>query len=195
MDREYTYYDVLVAKTAEEVNEASLGRAFQHFQRRGDKSFAIITAWRQGLTSRENQSNMKKLEQDIRSLGLGFFKMRGVGQEKDDDGNVVEASEPSLWVNGLNLKQAIRLARKYDQDFFIFAGPESDGQVVGYDNQGRKVDTIAPMGKFSPAKVSQFFSRIKGHPFVFEALPNSWAEGYVRNRTRPNLSAEILSML
>ena len=60
-----------------EINEASLGRVYQHITRDASKSFAILTAFRGGNSKQQNLQRNKKLQSDVRSLGLGFFKVKG----------------------------------------------------------------------------------------------------------------------
>jgi len=77
---EMTTKDVLDAKSTGNMsilNEASLLRVYQHIKKSGNVSFAIITSWRYNLSKKDNLRRLKSLESDLRSAGLGFFKMEG----------------------------------------------------------------------------------------------------------------------
>jgi len=55
------------------LDEASLGRAYQHAISKGASSYGMVTAYRYVNTPKENDALNKQLEKDIRDLGLGFF--------------------------------------------------------------------------------------------------------------------------
>jgi hypothetical protein len=174
---EYRYTDVLTAKTDSEINEASLGRVYQHVMNSGDQSFAILTSWRQALSQADNLKNYAVLKKEIRSMGLGFFEMDGKGQETDAEGNITVAVEPSLFVPKMTIPQAIKICKKYQQDFFLYSGPETQGNVQAFDGTGKfQVDT----GSFHPNRIAKFYSTVKGKDFTFESLPNNIGEMRLR---------------
>jgi hypothetical protein len=194
--------DILKAKARgdwEAVNEASLGRVWQHMQKSGKQSFAILTSWRAGKTKRENIADFKKLQGEVRSLGSGFFKLAGHWKECQDPDipyeqcpkdQLVDAAEPSLFVTGLKLKDVKRLGARYEQDAIVFGGPETDGKVVLVKRGGG----VSDIGSFSPSKVSQAYSRVRGRPFVFEYVAQTWAEKMVEQslgRDLPSLVDEL----
>ena len=61
----------------EGLSEGSLGRVYQHMTKQGSESLLIIT-FRGGYSHKENLSRNKKLESDVRSLGLGLFQTEGI---------------------------------------------------------------------------------------------------------------------
>lgn len=153
------------------LNEASIGRVYQHIK--GSESWGIISAFRGGLSKRENLSRHRKLAGDVRGLGLGFFKLEGhwVG----DDG--VE-KELTLFVPNVDIKALVRLMKKYDQDAVIYSGSETKNNITLYYKSGKK----EKIGSFSPDKVSSAYSKVKGHNFVFEGFhytPNTWMESVI----------------
>lgn len=178
------YTDVLESQTHLALTEASLGRAYQHFLtvRAGDRkvqSFSILTYWSTRLRSVQpkvpggswdhsrNLELRRPFEQELARVSRGFFKMRGYGQEEDPDapGSFTVSEEPSYWANGIALADAVSLSRKYGQDAFTYAGPETGGDVVMFNQRGKEIQRWT---KFDPRQIGQFYSKIKGRPFTFE---------------------------
>ncbi len=190
---EITFQAIVEAKLLgclESLNEASLGRVYQHVQRQGEKSWAIITSWRAGLPKQENIARMAKLKASVRALGLGFFSLKGhwrecqdsdVPYEKCPEDALIDSVEPSLWVNGITKDQAEKLMRVYEQDAIVFAGPETGGKVTLLFRRGTPVN----LGKFHPNAIAQAYSQVKGRPFRFEGFEypaQSWAEKMMEQR-------------
>lgn len=191
--KEITVYDVIDARYSgdkEKLNEASLGRAYQHFLKSKKESFGIITAWRSANTANVNKSHMENLKNTIRSQGMGFFKLRGAWlecTETDSGGNPVpyencskeklrQVSEPSYFVTGCKKKDILRWAKRFQQDAGLYCGPESAGRIVIVRNDGTEIDLGA---EFHANGISQAFSSIKGRGFFFEDIhyPTSFMEG------------------
>lgn len=183
--------DILKAKAAgdwEAVNEASLGRVWQHVQQAGEKAFTILTSWRAGFSKAKNLALFKQLEGEVRGLGLGYFKLLGHWRECQDSSipydkcpkeQLVDSDEPALFVPGLKLKDAQRLRAKYEQDAVVYAGPETEGEVVLL-----KSGSTQKIGAFSPNKISQAYSRLRGRSFTFEYLAQSWSEKLLEQHFR-----------
>jgi hypothetical protein len=187
-----SWSDILRAKQDKNLirlNEASLGRAYQHFLKGPKESFAIVTAWRvaestDGLVprvSRTNKSNMQDLANDIRDAKLGFFKMRGNWIEcfaTDEIGHPVSykdcpddkkkiTSEPSYFVIGASKEQLTKWISDYDQDAGLYHGPDTSGHTILLYRNGQEED-LGP--GFHPNKAAQGFSKIRGKTFVFEYI-------------------------
>ena len=160
----------------DKINEASLGRAYQHIKSEASKSFAIITAFRGGYSTKQNKSRNKKLGSDIRSLSLGFFKITGYWIECQDDNIEYDdcpenmktpVKEFSYFVPDISKKDAVKLAKKYNQDAIIYQGEETNQKVELISKSG---STITKLGKFSPNKIKQAYTQINGNTFVFEGF-------------------------
>jgi len=189
LDKEVSFRDILEARgqNKEALNEMSLSRVWQHAKRAGERSWAILTSWRYGKTNRQNMVQFKKLQQDVRSMGLGFFKLKGHWKEcrrsdipyKDcPKQDLIDSVELSLWVNGISKRDAEKLMKKYNQDGIVYAGPETKGNVY-YVLRGGADQNI---GKFKPNKIAQGYSELKGRPFVFEGfeyIAQGWVEGMI----------------
>lgn len=180
---ELTFADVIAAykKGPKAVNEVSLARVYQHVQRAGTKSFAILTAWLQGRSKQDNLREMADLVAKLRKQNLGFFKLRGAWQECQDKevaykdcppDKLVDASEPSLFIPGITLAATLYYLRRYEQNAVIYSGPETKGDVTLFFPGGHS----APLGKFSPSKIAANYSKLRGHPFTFECVAQTDAE-------------------
>jgi hypothetical protein len=163
-EKEITWNDIVEAKTADELNEASLGRVYQHIQKEKVKSWCILTSYRDENAPSKNKADFKKLQSQIRSADLGFFKLVGHGQEEDEEGNVESVKEPSLFVPGISHSLAIKLMNQYNQFAIVYSGPETNDKISLIQKSGPNVD----LGKFRPQKIAQFYSKVKGKSFVFE---------------------------
>jgi len=156
-----------------EVNASSLGRVYKHIKKENVSSWGIVTAYRDANSASKNKSLFSSLKGDVRSLGYGFFIVQGVGQEEDGG----ESHEPALFIPGISKKQIQKLSDKYKQYGFLYSGPETKDNVYLVSKEG---DTN--VGSFHPMKVAQYYSKIKGKPFVFsEVLPNSHIERYAKS--------------
>jgi hypothetical protein len=156
------------------LDEASLGRVLQHIQgKKNVKNWGMLTAYRYVNTPNQNKKLNRQLETDLRALGHGFFKVEGHWVECQD-GNLSyndcpknllkDAVEESLFVPNITAKEIHKLGKKYGQDAVIFGGEQTKGNATLIFKDG-KVENI---GKFSPDKIQQAYSKLKGgKTFVF----------------------------
>jgi len=157
------------------LDEASLGRVLQHIQgKKNVKNWGMLTAYRYVNTPNQNKKLNKQLEAELRASGYGFFKVEGHWVECQD-GNLSysdcppnllkDAIEESLFVPNITAKQIHKLGKKYGQDAVIFGGEQTKGNATLIFKDG-KVENI---GKFSPDKIQQAYSKLKGgKTFVFQ---------------------------
>lgn len=156
------------------LDEASLGRVLQHIQgKKNVKNWGMMTAYRYSNTPNQNKKLNKQLEGELRSKGYGFFKVEGHWVECQD-GNLSyndcppnllkDAIEESLFIPNVSAKDIHKLGKKYGQDAVIFGGEQTKGNATLIFKDG-KVENI---GKFSPNKIQQAYSKLKGgKTFVF----------------------------
>lgn len=167
-----TNYANFLAKN-HEVNSSSLGRVFQHIKKEKFSSWGIVTAYRDANSPGKNKSLFSALKSDVRSFGHGFFVVQGVGQEEDGG----ESKEPALFIPGISKKQIQKLSDKYNQYGYLYSGPETSDKIHLVAKDGE-----TNIGSFQPMKIAQFYSKIKGKPFVFsEVSPNSHIERYAKS--------------
>ena len=157
------------------LDEASLGRVLQHIQgKKNVKNWGMLTAYRYINTPNQNKKLNKQLEAELRKMGHGFFKVEGHWVECQD-GNLSyedcpkdllkDAIEESLFVPNISAKEIHKLGKKYGQDAVIFGGEQTKGNATLIFKDG-KVENI---GKFSPNKIQQAYSKLKGgKTFVFK---------------------------
>jgi beta-glucosidase/6-phospho-beta-glucosidase/beta-galactosidase len=176
-----------LTETANEVSsmqmldEASLVRLWQHTQ---ERNIGIITAYRGRYPVSENKKRNSQLQAEIRSAGFGFYKVEGRYIEGYGSEVSKDVKEQAFLVIGEKgndngkLKGILKkFGTKYDQDSILYKSFDGKGMLIGTqdkDEDGNAVE-FPGMGKeisvgdFKPMKVSQFYSRMKGKPFVFEA--------------------------
>lgn len=179
MDTTLSYPDVLQADTPDEVTEASLSRVWQHMEE--GRSWGIISAWRSDQAddpkkNRElNNEASDQLEQDIRSLGYGYFPMKGRWREDTEDGPVW-VEERSFFVPNIEKGEIRELGQKYGQDAVVFGesdGPDDQpGDVVLLYMDGREMKISKNTGDdLRPRQIADAYSEVKGHAFAFGQPP------------------------
>ena len=163
------------------LDEASLVRLWQHTQ---ERNIGIITAYRGRYPVSENKKRNAQLQAEIRSAGFGFYKVEGHYIEGYGSEVSKDVKEQAFLVIGDKgndngkLKGILKkLGTKYNQDSVLYKsfdgkgmligtqGKDEDGNAVEFPGMGNEVS----VGDFKPMKVSQFYSRMKGKPFVFES--------------------------
>lgn len=157
---------------SEFVNEASLGRIYQHIK--DDKPFAAMTAFRKSSSKKENLQNNKVLKSLVKSADFGFVEVVGSYPEPQDDGEVVVVKENSIFIFGKRsddeevLKKLVKqLGKKYEQDSVLFK--YSSGKIVLLYMDGRS-DAVLD-GVFHPNKIGDYMSRMKnGKTFTIESM-------------------------
>jgi len=162
-----TIFDVIDAyheADRRKVTAASLGRVWQHVS--SATGFGILTAYRAGYAPHESQARQRSLQSDIRALRLGYFHLVGHWREcadtevKYDDcpeEQLSDVQEPSLFVPGLALSDALRLGRKYDQDAVVYGGPDAGGKTVLAFRDGSQHVIASTM---TPRAVGQAYSAL-----------------------------------
>ena len=175
----YDFSDVLKADNPRLLNEASLGRVYTHTQAQKG-SWSILTSWRQEFVETDPDRNYKNLKDLKRWLKLwSYFPLVGHGQEDDKEGKIISVSEPSFFVAGIPLKDALEIAKHFKQYGIIYNGPEPEiGGDICLVKQNGTVEKR--MQTFHPGKIADFYSSIRGRPFIFESIAVGWMEGYGR---------------
>jgi hypothetical protein len=153
------------------MDEASLSRAYQHVVEKKSESWGMVTAYRYANSKKENLAANKQLEQDIRKMGYGFFKVEGHWQECQDPNinytdcpkdKLRDSTEESLFVPNIKKEEMEKLCKKYEQDAVIYGDKDNDAHLIYKNGQSENI------GKFQPGKVSQAYSKIKGgKTFIF----------------------------
>ena len=189
----------------QKLYEVSLSRIWQHVQNAEKKSFALVTSWRQAYSKKKNLADFSKLKSFVRGLGLGFVDVQGHWKECQNPDiaynecpldELVDAVEPSLFVTGLEKSQAIGIARNYEQDAIVFAGPETQGRVVLLFDDGGEED----IGEFKPQTMGQAFTQLRSSKmsaarhFQFEGVelrPQGYLESLIDQEVRKLLKDRV----
>lgn len=182
----------------QELYEVSLGRIWQHVENAETKSFAIITSWRQEFSKKKNVKDFSALKASIRSLGHGFVTVAGHWKECQDPtvaykdcpkDQLIDASEPSLFVMGLSKEAAQSLAKQSQQDAIVYAGPETGGKIMLLFNDGSDTE----IGDFKPQTMGQAYTELvrskkkAKRQFAFEGFECK-VEGYVASLIEQELN-------
>ena len=163
------------------LNEASIARLWKHTQ---ERNIGIITAFRGRYTKQENMKRNAQLRNDIRAAGYGFYTadghyIEGYGSEASKDVKeqvflvIGDKGDDSGRLKGF-LKKA---GAKYSQDSIFYKKFDDTSVLIGTqskDEDGNSVtfpgmNTEVSVGKFNPMKIGQFYTKMKGKPFVFES--------------------------
>lgn len=176
-----------LTETANEVSnmlpldEASMIRLHKHTL---ERNIGIITAYRGRYPVSENKRRNSMLQADIRSAGYGFYNVEGhyiegygsevskdvkeraflvIGDKGNDNGKL-----KGLLKNwGAKYNQDSVLYKSFDEKAMLIGtqSKDEDGNAVEFPGMGKEVS----VGDFKPMKISQFYSKMKGKPFVFES--------------------------
>ena len=148
---------------ADVLTERSMSRLLGQVE--SGESFALITAFRVGLTLKENVKLNEKLLQDIRSAGLGAARTQGTYDMTRTDGTKQRMYEESFFVYKMPKKTAIKLADKYEQDSVLWGQKGIGVFYVLPNGSATKIGT-----KLSLNVLIRAYSQIKGKRFTFEAI-------------------------
>ena len=175
------------------LEEASFSRINTHLK--GDRPVGMMTAFRGTFTYQDNKKRNKKLESDIRSAGLGYFKVSGRYIEDFGTKDAKDVGEDSFFIIGNSeqdgeFKSLIKkLGAKYDQDSVLYKpGGNNDAALVGTNHSGWPgFDKEETVGRWRPNKSGEFYSKMRGRSFVFESVEEPlgmmgrWAKNLVNN--------------
>ena len=164
-----------------QLNEASIARLWKHTE---ERNIGIVTAFRGRYTVQENRKRNAQLQNDIRAAGYGFYKAKGHYIEGYGSEASKDVSEEVFLVIGDKgddngrLKGFLKKAgAKYNQKSVFYKAFTDKAVLIGTqskDEEGRPVDFPGlnveySVGTFQPMKMGQFYTKMKGKPFVFES--------------------------
>lgn len=173
------------------MSEASLQRIYAHFlamkNKQPNASFAMLTSWRQSLSTVENEERLEHLKGLIRGMGLGFILLDGYWKECSDPDVSYDdcppdklklGKEKSLFIPGIKLEQAKKLMEVFEQDAIVYAGPEVSNEV----SLVFRVDgSVVSLGEFTPNSLGVAWSELKGKAFHFEWVAQSATEKLIES--------------
>jgi hypothetical protein len=163
------------------LDEGSLSRLWKHTT---ERNIGMLTAYRGRYPVSENRKRNALLQADIRAAGFGFFRVEGHYIEGYGSEVSKDVKEQSFLVIGEKgddngkLKGFLKkCGAKYNQDSVFYKSFDNKGMLIGTqskDEDGNTVDFPGfgkeyTVGEFHPMKMGQFYSKMKGKPFVFES--------------------------
>lgn len=162
----YIYRDLLIE------SGANINRIIHHFD---SSNLCFITAYRNTNSKNKNELKNKKLAMEIPSLGYDYLRLNGKYKE---DGNDEFTDENSFMIIDDDLNEInqdnfflnmLKLCKQYDQDSVLISLPNNKKYPVAtYDKNGKIL--YGPFSKITIDKVSDFFSQIHNHKFIFESI-------------------------
>lgn len=175
--------------------EASLSRILSHWN---NNEFVILTSDRADQPASVNELNRRVLKEKIRSMGLGYVPVDGVGQEEGPDGSIVPTSEKAFLIPNKGregfLKEMLALARHFNQWGILWAEGDGTGSILTSDGA---VDS-----SFSALHVGSgtFFTRLhqskkstRSNSFRLESIRKApKASGVLEQQSR-SLKGELFS--
>ena len=158
----------------EMINESGLSRLWKKYQ---ECDSGTISAFRGERTRKENMENSGKLSAALVGAGYSVTSVDGVYIENYGTSDAKKVKEKSFIVfdykkKGTLKKDLMKLGEKFDQDSITFNSVE-DGvyALIGTskrDNSYPGYHKEVKLGKPMFGKNGEFFSTVKGRPFVFE---------------------------
>ncbi len=154
------------------LNEGGLSRVWTHIQ---EHEGAIISAFRNEYTNKENYERSRKLKAFLFDLGYGVKKIKGSYIENFETPEAIEVVEQSLFVSNrldnTKFKSDIAaLGKQFEQDSVLFI-PQGGKNAYLYGtregNDFPPLDQSIEVGDLKMGEESEFMSRVNGRPFVF----------------------------
>jgi hypothetical protein len=159
------------------LKESSLSRVWGHIK--GDRSFAVVSAFRGEFTPVENEHRHAELKKMVRGMGLGFIEQKsGYTYTSPDTGEEGRVEEKSVFIPNCNLKQALQLGKHFRQESVIYKDAnrfdliDTSGSVIMRFSRKDEDGVIT----FDPSVLKYAYSQfIKGNqsaksPYAFRAL-------------------------
>tara|TARA_R100001443_G_scaffold109866_1_gene121477 strand:- start:1074 stop:1658 length:585 start_codon:yes stop_codon:yes gene_type:complete len=160
-------------KWRESINESSLSRVYGHIM---EHDSAILSAFRNEYTNKENYERSRKLKADLLSKGYGVTKVKGSFIEGFDTDEAVEVSEQSMFV--VNLKDdndfnsnIINHGSEWEQDsVLIIPKGGKDAYLYGTSetNDFPPFQEKQLVGSLKMGEEDEFMTRVSGRPFIFK---------------------------
>ena len=150
----------LSKSTGSTIAESSTSRIYQHITE--DNNWAIISAYRDYCSEKENNSRTMHLIQDVKmKYGYNMFESRWVWYDEESDSNQI-SKERALLIPNIPFKEAFALGQKYNQQSIIVS---NDGQcrevcTTSYEYE----DENGTVHKYSSGDVIRTFSLNKDKP-------------------------------
>lgn len=179
-------------KLLHEASIRSLSRIWQHTT---ESNIGIMTAFRGEFDAAQNEKRNRELMSEIRAVGLGYTQVSGYYIENLGQEDEQKVQEKSFFItstanDGGKLKNFLtRMGVKFNQDSVFYKSASSPSGILIGTASGRYpgLGTEVEVGKFSPQKVGQYYTRMKGdRTFTFESVdfPENLMSRHYREKFR-----------
>jgi hypothetical protein len=168
------------------IDESSLSRIWNQVTQHES---GTISAWRDAehcgtgriYSKSEKERRNASLKSQLLKLNYGVTPIKGVCIENYKSSNAKEVHEDAFIVVDLEdkgniRKDLIQLGKQYDQDFITWSQPNGKYLAIStntcpdaYPGKG-KVGVTVKLGSSFFGKKGEFYSKVKGRPFIFESV-------------------------
>ena len=174
------------------LNEANLNRAKTKIEV-DHVPFIMLTAFRGDYSNAENKGRNDEMKDALKLEGLPWVDMKGSGY-KGEDGKVVVENSMLIWdeergdvlrTSKSLFDTAKELAREFEQESFIYGGPDIDKPdqfvIRLYTNEGTPIKDVWAGGEEGYSKLnvvdkanSEFWSMIANKATQFTEMYDYW---------------------
>ncbi len=169
-----------------QLKESSLSRIWKHYTEHDSGTISACRGRKdcgegKKYTKSENKERTICLKAYLLDSGYGITKVVGGYIEGYKSKNPMEVTEESFFVvdlkdKGKLKKDLMEIAEKYEQDSITFSKSEGEYSLIstntcknGYPGKG-KIGVKEKTGEPVFGEAGEFFSKIRGRPFVFKKL-------------------------
>lgn len=155
------------------VTASSLGRVWQHIQDLSKQSFVIVSAFRafkpdgSPMSLEDNLARNRQLQEMIRSKGFGYIRLISHWLECQDKSveykncprdQLVDVTELSMFVPNMSRDEGQRLSKAFDQDGYIYGGPDTGGVIKVLSSSGGEIANLG--SRLTTTAIGQGFSSL-----------------------------------
>ena len=156
------------------LNEMSgLSRVYGHIM---EHDSAILSAFRNEYTNKENYDRSRHLKAGLLSEGYGVTKVKGTYIENFKTDKAVEVAEQSLFVlnnrdNAQFEDKIIRLGEEFEQDSVLIIPQGGKGAYLYGTREGNEFPPYQQteiVGDLKMGEEDEFMTRVNKRPFTFK---------------------------
>lgn len=156
-----------------QLNEASLGRLYQHLKNKDP--IAFVSGDREDSEPGENKANRANLKRYLNLSGFGYNRIKGGyveegGKRVDAESSFVIYSDKAREEQLRDL--AIALGKKYKQSSILFVDSEGQAKFISTRNDSwvGPFGQTMKLGKFKTTNINDFYTKIGNKEFKFDSL-------------------------
>ena len=156
-----------------QLNEASLGRLYQHLKNKDP--IAFVSGDREDSEPGENKANRANLKRYLNLSGFGYNRIKGGyveegGKRVDAESSFVIYSDKAREEQLRDL--AIALGKKYKQSSILFVDSEGQAKFISTRNDSwvGPFGQTMKLGKFKTTNINDFYTKIGNKEFKFDTL-------------------------